>query len=347
MTLLEIIYFMGYSLKKYYALKNRKRLPYKVISIGNISVGGTGKTPTTIALAKEAIKRDFRPCILTRGYKGKAKGPCFVSKGEDSLLDEYEVGDEALLMAEKLKKVPIIKGESRYEAGKLATDSFPKESCPNLFILDDGFQHWYLFRDIDIVLIDGMNPFGNKRLLPIGPLREPISSISRADIIVITKTFSNFSKGTDYPHPKSDIDNLLKQIRKYNTDVPIFFARHKPIEFITFRGEKFPLEWAIGKKVFGFCGIGNHESFLKTLLSLEIELKGFKKYKDHHRYTNSDIGIIIKEAKHSGAQWIVTTEKDRMRLKGFEGINNLISLAIEFDINEKFYEIVFSLLSQR
>lgn len=345
MTLLEVIYFIGYSLKKYYALKNCRRLPYKVISIGNISVGGTGKTPATIALAKEAIKRDFRPCILTRGYKGKAKGPCFVSKGENSLLDEYEAGDEALLMAEKLKKVPIIKGKNRYEGGKLAIDSFPKESCPNLFILDDGFQHWYLFRDIDIVLIDATNPFGNKRLLPMGPLREPISSVRRADIIVITKTFPNFFKGTGYPDRKSNINSLLTQIREHNTDVPIFFAGHKPLEFVTFHGERFPLEWAMRKKIFGFCGIGNHESFLKTLLSLKIDLKGFKRYRDHHRYTKADIEIIVKEAKYSGAQWIVTTEKDKMRLKGFEGINNLLSLAIEFDVNENFYENIFSLLN--
>ncbi len=337
MTLPELIYLVGYYIKKFYAFKNCKRLPCNVISIGNISVGGTGKTPATIALAKEALKRNFKPCILTRGYKGRAKGPCFVSKGDGSLLDEYEAGDEAVLMAEKLKKVFIIKGKNRYEAGKFVIDSLPKGLCPDLFILDDGFQHWSLFRDVDIVLIDGMDPFGNRRLLPIGPLREPISSISRADVIVITKakSLSSFSK-----------ENLLREIKKYNTEALLFFGEHTPVEITTIHGNSFPLEWAKGKKFFGFCGIGNPDSFLKTLLSLEIDLKGFKRYRDHHRYTKENIEAINREVKNTGAQWIITTEKDRMRLKNFKELDNLVSLAIEIDIDEKFYESVFSFLDQ-
>ena len=187
MNLIEGLYYVGYSIRKYNDLKNQKKLPHKVISIGNITVGGTGKTPATIAIAEEAKKQGFVPIILTRGYKGKTKGPCFVSKGEEPLLNEEDAGDEPLLMAEKLKGVPIVKGESRYDAGMFALSSLPLALRPNIFILDDGFQHWKLFRDKDILLIDGKNPFGNKRLLPIGQLREPVSAISRADIVVITK----------------------------------------------------------------------------------------------------------------------------------------------------------------
>jgi tetraacyldisaccharide 4'-kinase len=340
MTFPEFLYYIGYLIKKHYALKNLKRLPHKVISIGNITLGGTGKTPAGIALAREAIKREINPCILTRGYKGKAKGPCFVSRGEDPLLDEHQAGDEALLMAKKLKDVPIVKGKNRYEAGMFALNSLPLAQRPNLFILDDGFQHWHLFRDKDIVLIDSVNPFGNRMLFPLGSLRESLVEMRRADIIVITNTLTPPSplrgegKG-------GGVDNLISQIRQYNTSAPIFFAQHKPSEFIKMTGDKLSIEWAKDKKFFGFCGIGNPDSFRKTLLSLDIDLKGFKIFKDHHRYSPDDIKKFINQAKISNAQWIVTTEKDIIRLKGFDVVENLVSLAIEFTIDEGFYDAVF------
>jgi tetraacyldisaccharide 4'-kinase len=340
MTFPEVLYYLGYLIKKHYALKNQKKLPHKVISIGNITMGGTGKTPATIALAREAIKRRFNPCILTRGYKGKAKGPCFVSRGENPVLDEYQAGDEALLMAEKLKGVPVVKGKNRYEAGMFALSSLPLALSPDLFILDDGFQHWHLFRDKDILLIDVSNPFGKKHLLPVGRLREPLSSMKMADIIVITNT----------PTPPSPLrgegkgggdDNLISEIRQYNTSAPIFFAQHKPSEFIKMTGDKLSIEWSKDKKLFGFCGIGNPDSFRKTLLSLNIDLKGFKVFRDHYRYSPDDIKKIINLAKTSGAQWIVTTEKDIMRIKGFDMPENLVSLVIEFYVDDEFYEEVF------
>jgi tetraacyldisaccharide 4'-kinase len=167
MTPFEFLYFLGYSIKKLHALKNRKNLPCRVVSIGNLTLGGTGKTPAVIALAEEAKKRGFLPCILTRGYKGKTKGPCFVSRGDGPLLSEYQAGDESILMAEKLQGVPIIKGENRYKAGMFAIQHLrsynPDIVSKLLFILDDGFQHWILFRDKNILLVDGTNPFGNKR----------------------------------------------------------------------------------------------------------------------------------------------------------------------------------------
>jgi tetraacyldisaccharide 4'-kinase len=186
----EFLYSVGLSAKKAYSLSRRRRLPCRVISIGNITVGGTGKTPAAIALAGEAKKRGGSPVILTRGYKGSAKGPCFVTKGEGPLLNADEAGDEPVLMAERLKGVPIIKGSDRYEAGMFALQSLDPQLSTlgsRLFILDDGFQHWKLSRDKDILLIDSGNPFGNRALLPLGKLREPLSAIERADIVVLTK----------------------------------------------------------------------------------------------------------------------------------------------------------------
>ncbi len=352
MTPFEFIYFLGYSLKKRYIMNNQKRLPKRVISLGNVTFGGTGKTPAAIALAQEARKRGFKPCILTRGYKGKAKGPCFVSRAEGPLLDENQAGDEAILMAEKLKGIPIIKYKNRYEAGLFALSSLPLALSPDLFILDDGFQHWALFRDKNILLINSMNPFGNRRLLPLGSLREPVSAISRADIVVLTNT-DNAGRGKELgvppTHPYSsrmesngeDVRSLIEEIRQYNPKAPIFSAEHKPSAFVTKAGNTLPLAWAKNKKVFGFCGIGNPYSFKKTLLSAETDIKGLITFRDHHRYSKGDIRIITDNAKKTGSDWIVTTEKDIMRLNRFDLPENMVSLAIEFSIDGRFYDEVF------
>ncbi len=333
MTIVERLYLAGYSIKKRYKLNNRKKLPCKVISIGNITVGGTGKTPAAIALAQKARVNGFRPCILTRGYRGIAKGPCFVGMGDGPLLDENHAGDEAYLMALKLKGIPIIKGKDRYEAGIFALNNFSEDYRPDLFILDDGFQHWGLYRDNDILLIDGLNPFGNGKLFPIGSLREPLSEINRADIILITKTDGSLNLKTD---------GLPEKIRKYNKKAPVFFAVHKPSRFTAVNGGSFPLEWAKGKVFFGFCGIGNPRSFKQTLASAGAEISGLRTFRDHYRYSRKDIKTIIDEAGERNAGWIVTTEKDIMRLKGFVLPENLASLEIEFDVEENYYHKVFT-----
>jgi tetraacyldisaccharide 4'-kinase len=344
MTILESIYFLGYSIKKHRALKGRKRLPCKVISVGNITLGGTGKTPATIALAEEAKRRGFQPCILTRGYKGKAAGPCFVGKGEGPLLDTLSAGDEAVLMAEKLRGVPVVKGKDRYEAGLFALQNLGSEL---LFILDDGFQHWRLERDKDILLIDGANPFGNRKLLPLGHLREPVSEIKRADVIVVTKVPSGTSpaegglNGSTAKHLGLSINDLMDEIAEHNSKSPVFFAEHSPSRFISSKGEGFALEWAKNKKFFGFCGIGNHHSFKNTLRISGIALTGFNHFRDHYNYTDHDIRSIAEKAKMSGAAWIVTTEKDIMRLQGLDAPENLVVLAVEFCVDGGFYEEVF------
>jgi tetraacyldisaccharide 4'-kinase len=336
MTLFELLYFLGYSIKKGYVAMNQKRLPHKVISIGNITVGGTGKTPATIALAREAKQRGFRPCILTRGYKGKTEGPCFVSRGERPLLNADEAGDEPVLMAEKLGDIPVVKGKNRYEAGMFAISSLPSALQPDMFLLDDGFQHWALFRDKDIVLIDSSVPFGNRRMLPLGTLREPVKEIRRADIIVITKADRDRHQHTTAP-------DLIKEVTKYNPHAPIFFADHTPSAFVAATGESLPLQQAKDKRVFAFCGIGNPDSFRETLLSADLQVTGFLAYRDHHRYSAGDMKSIKDNAERTGSEWIVTTEKDIMRLRSLSMPENLVSLAIEFTVDKRFYDEVFTL----
>ena len=341
MTLFEFFYFLGYSLKKGHALNRQRKLPRKVISVGNITLGGTGKTPAAIALAKEAKKRGLMPCILTRGYKGIAEGPCFVSRGEGPLLDEYQAGDEAVLMAEKLEDVPVVKGKNRYEAGMFALSSLPAAFIPDLFVLDDGFQHWHLFRDKDVLLVDGINPFGNRRLLPIGSLREPVNAAARADVIVITKTGKKGLRDRE-DRNRTREEGLVEELRKYNADAPIFFADHRPSMFTGLAGDTFPLEWAKNRKFFGFCGIGNPESFKETLLCAGADLTGFRSFRDHYRYTRGDIETIIKNATRCGAGWIVTTEKDIMRLRRMDLPENLVALGIDFVTDREFYDEVLN-----
>jgi tetraacyldisaccharide 4'-kinase len=339
MRLFELIYFLGYTVKKSCDLKRQKKLPSKVISVGNITTGGTGKTPLTISLADEALKRGFRPVVLTRGYKGKAKGPCLVT----AEMDEKGAGDEALLMAEKLKDVPVIKSSERYKGGMffLSSETQVEEKVPEtqiaggrspLFILDDGFQHRRLYRDKDILLVNAQNPFDSRRLLPMGLLREPLEEIKRADIIVITKARN------------TDVQELKDEIRGFNSQASLFVAGHRPSYIRTLQGQRLPVEELSEKDVYAFCAIAEPDSFIVELKRAGARLSGVKTYRDHYRFKKTDIDHIKGAADRNGAHWIITTEKDIMRLKGIksQGLpENLVSLGVEFEAEEGFYDEVF------
>lgn len=360
MRLFEFIYYCGYRIKRAHDLKRQMRLPSRVISVGNLTAGGTGKTPITIAIAKEALRRGFSPAVLTRGYRGKLEGPCLVSAG----MDEEEVGDEPLLMAEKLGGIPVIKGRDRYEAGMFAMEKVmnlakvmdlpratdaplkgalpqekgdvpqkkgampQKEGAVPLFLLDDGYQHWRLYRDKDILLIDSGNPFDLRRLLPVGLLREPIREMRRADIIVLTK-----GRG-------SDNRALISEVRRHNPRAPLFVSDHEPSYVVTSKGEVLPIGWLSGREVYAFCGIGDPDSFRTSLEKAGAVLRGFKAYRDHYRYRKGDMEHIVKAAGAKGARWIITTEKDIMRLKSLGLPENLLALGMEAAVDEGFYEEV-------
>ena len=324
MAIFSDIYHLIVSLRYHlyrYGIKPTYRLPAKVISIGNITMGGTGKTPAAIAVAEEAVKRGYKPCILTRGYKGIKPGMSFVSKGGVPLLSSIEAGDEPVLMAHKLTCVEIIKGKKRYYAGQMASDDV------NLFILDDGFQHLSLHRDFDVLLIDSVDPFGRRpgRLFPEGRLREPLSAMKRADIIVMTKSTG-----------KDDAE-LRKTIKEYNQSAPLYWAFHKPTSFVDKNWHTFDLSSIKGKRVFAFAGIAASDSFTGILTSLGAHIVRFKKFRDHYRYRRSDINRLIMESR--GIR-LITTEKDLVRLKGLDIPDNLWALAIEFDIDKSFYDLL-------
>lgn len=329
---LEFLYYIGYSLDKRYKLKRQKHLPHKVISVGNITVGGTGKTPSAIAIAEEAKKRGFSPIILTRGYKGRAKGPCFVTPSlHHSIAPSLLYGDEPVLMAERLKDVPIVKCSDRYEGGMFALQHLSTHS-PILFILDDGFQHWKLHRDIDVVLIDGLNPFGNRRMLPIGPMREPLNELKRADIFVVTKTKNKA---------------LSDELRDINPEAPVYFSEHRIHKVRDMDGNEYPIEMLKDKKVYAFCGIANPDSFRHTVLSIAGEARGFRAYRDHYKYTKTDIDYLKKQYKDLTCDFLVTTEKDMVKLKELNLPEKILCIEIGFFIDKAFFDYIFNCLSEK
>ncbi len=339
MGLLSALYGLVLKCRKlcYAHLIKRNRLPAKVICIGNITLGGTGKTPAVIAVAQEAKKRGHNPCILTRGYKGKAKDISFVSKGDGPILSPTEAGDEACLMANALNGVPIIKGKDRFRAGIAAFENaqlaIVNLQTPALFILDDGFQHWKLHRDVDVVLIDGTNPFGNEKLFPEGIMREPIEALKRSHIILITKA--------DMALPGA-VQTITRKIKQYNQEAPVFTASHKPTGLINIAGDPKGLEALRGKRIYAFSGIANPTYFQSSLVKYGAHIVEFKKYRDHYIYKQSDIDEIKKEALGLD---IVTTEKDLVKLKQLSVPDNVSALQIEFSVNKEFYNTLFRLIA--
>ncbi len=323
-------------------LREARSLPSPVISVGNLTVGGSGKTPMVIALAKEANSRGLDVCILSRGYKGRLEGPAVVSCRTGRLLDAIDCGDEPALMADKLYGVPVVIGKNRYEAGMYALQCFKKQ--PDFFLLDDGYQHWRLKRDLDILLISGINPFGNRRLFPFGPLREPLEDIKRADIIVVTMA-----------DKCPDLSKLIDEIRVYARTSSIYLSNHRVSSIGRYRIDhdgKAVFEEEIapshfrGKKVFAFAGIGNPESFRASLKDTGMEIVEFVTFRDHHLYSVCELKELSDKAKELNVP-MITTEKDLIRADGRLQSGEIYTLHIEISIENRFFDEVFRTIMKR
>ena len=274
------LYGIGVSLRtRLYAsgLLKQKRLKATVISVGNLSVGGTGKTPLVIWLAEKLLAQGHRVAILTRGYRGTASS-----------------SDEVDLMRSRLQNRVIFGvGKDRFAEGQ----RIESRQAIDVFLLDDGFQHLQLARDLDIVLMDASHPVGGQPLLPAGPMREPISAVVRADVIVFTRT-------ENAPGAKEAIQRFWK--------LPIFAASTFLLGFRSL-GLEGPLQSVadLGSgPFFAFCGIGNPEAFVRDLQRWGVAPAGHMFFADHHRYTFEDVQAIDQAAKGVGAKGLLTTEKD-------------------------------------
>jgi tetraacyldisaccharide 4'-kinase len=290
-------------------------LGVQVIAIGNLTVGGTGKTPVVEKFARELQDQGRHVAILSRGYRSKppplAKRlmntllfredrtpPRIVSDGKSLLLDSETAGDEPYMLASNLKDVVVLVDKDRVKSGRYAIEKF---GCDTL-LLDDGFQYWKLRgRRRDIVLIDCQQPFGNERMLPRGTLREPPPHLARASTIFITKSDGN-------------TEALRKRIIQHNPTAPIIECIHHPLYFEdVFTGERIELEFLKGRRVASLSGIAQPESFEKSLVNIGAELVYSKRFADHHRFTQQEVINVINRSKKRQAQIIVTTQKDAVR----------------------------------
>lgn len=290
-----------------------------VISVGNITVGGTGKTPCVIMLARMLQENGFKPAVISRGYGGRKVHPVnIVSDGHKILLDSETAGDEPFLMAHVLKGIPVITGAERAAAGQAAIDRFGV----NVLICDDAMQHRQLFRDINLVLLDNHNSEGSRHILPRGRLREPIKEISRANAIVFTRT-------NEAQPANSRIVELIQ-----SEHIPVFKSIHQPKNIISgnYSTQK-PVSGLRGKKVCAFCGIANPDSFQKALLAADAQVLSFDVFPDHHRYNKSELEKIKSGFIDCRADFLVSTQKDGVRLQNFpEFLNMIYMLSIELEI---------------
>jgi len=290
-------------------------LGIQVIAIGNLTVGGTGKTPVVEKFARELQNQGRTVAILSRGYRSKPQPfaqwlfnnilfradstpPRVVSDGKSLLLDSDTAGDEPYMLASNLKDVVVLVDKDRVKSGRYAIENF---GCDTL-LLDDGFQYWKLAgRRQDIVLIDCQQPFGNERLLPRGTLREPHSHLARASTIFITKSDGQTAQ-------------LRQRIAGYNPTAGIIECVHHPLYFEdVFTGEQKGLDFIKGKRVASLSGIAQPDSFEQSLIKLSGELVYSKRFADHHRFTQQEILNVINRGKKRQAEIIVTTQKDAVR----------------------------------
>lgn len=281
-----------------------------VISVGNITIGGTGKTPMVALIAERLIEKGERVGILTRGYgRENPKQRVLVSDGERILAGAKQSGDEPLELARKLNgKAVIVADANRAAAGIWVRDKFGITT----FVLDDAFQHRRVKRDTDIVLVDATDPFGNGKTLPFGILREPLENLKRAGIIVITR--ANLSKNTE---------DLKSQIRRYNNDCPIYVSENRIAnltELSEFQSESPQSKIRNPKskiRSFAFCALGNPNNFYEQLRRENYNLTATHTFPDHHLYTTRDVAELTEKAVKSGAEILLTTAKDAVKLKDF------------------------------
>jgi tetraacyldisaccharide 4'-kinase len=295
------------------------KLTCPVISIGNITVGGTGKTPCVIWLAQMLQQRGYKPAVLSRGYGGRNSQPVnIVTDGDKILLSGTVAGDEPLLIARSLKGIPVITGPDRILTGRAAVNNFGA----NVLICDDAFQHRRLYRDINIVLLDSSSPLGNGHLLPRGSLREPATALRRASVLIATRS----AEATK----KSDLIGKLAQAG----NIPVFHSNHRSAGIV--RGDysvQLPPDMLEGKKICAFAGIGEPSSFKKSILAAGAQIMSFDIFPDHHRYSRSEVKKINDHFFQSGADLLLTTEKDGMRLQEYaEFLRTIYLLRIAMEI---------------
>ncbi len=278
-----------------------RRLPCSVISVGNLSLGGTGKTPAVIYLADLLQKQGYRVAILSRGYRRSTAGTLLVSDGKEIKADWQSSGDEPGLMARQLSGIPVVVDENRYRGGVYLVRRFD----PDIIVLDDAFQHRHLERDIDIVLINAQENNRSTKLFPYGRLREPLIHLRRSNLIFWTKT--------NLARPPVNI-----KIRVNRIPVPNFTSTISILPEMDGLLNKCNISAIAGEPVLAVSAVGDPDGFERTLREAGINYKCHLRFADHHRYNISDINKIVAAADKNICKYVITTEKDLLKLEFFK-----------------------------
>lgn len=258
-------------------------LDVPVISVGNLTVGGTGKTPMTVWICERLLERGRKPAVLSRGYKA-----------------ESGFSDELMLISRRLPSVVAIANANRYAAGQLAIEQYGAQAV----VLDDGFQHRRVGRDLDLVLIDATRPFGFGHVLPRGLLREPLRNLQRAEAVVLTRSDQASER---------ELDEITRQVATLNPTAPVLRAVHRPAGFFDLEGR--PVDLPAGSRIGALAGIARPGAFLKTLETLGNVPHDVVDFADHHVYTEQDAGELAAWAQRERYEALVTTEKDAVKLR--------------------------------
>jgi tetraacyldisaccharide 4'-kinase len=294
-------------------LLGTRSLSAPVISVGNLTVGGAGKTPCAAFLARFLIKEGYEVAILSRGYKRESVGRVEVSNGREILCGPKESGDEPFLLANLCHGARVVVDSDRYAAGKWLEDREPISA----FILDDGYQHLRLARDLNLLLIDASEPLDQAKMIPFGRLREPVTAMRRADAVIATRS--------DRPFDRRSLENAIGRFAR--ADTPVFYARHKITELISLDGAggsgRIPADFAPADfdpadfnrmRVAAVSGIARPDRFAADLESLGMEIALRLDFDDHHRYTSEELSEILERAREARAEAVITTEKDMVNM---------------------------------
>ncbi len=327
MSALAPVYCAGlktYLLPYRLGLRKRTRLACPVICIGNLTTGGTGKTPMTQRVCRLLQTQGLRPAILSRGYGGANEYGCaVVSDGRRVLLSAKEAGDEAFLLAKTLPGVPVVAGKDRRVTGALAV----REFRPDVIVLDDGMQFWQLHRDLDVVLLNASAPFDNGWTFPRGLLREPPSHLKRAGVIALTNVASAGEAQTEA---------VRARVRKLAPGRPIFDADLAPTGLRALvGGAEHSLTWLDGRKIGAMCALGNPVAFETMLTGLGARLAASFRFRDHRALTLADLERVFAESCAAGAEAVVTTEKDAVKMAPLKSPLPLLTLEVALRVERE------------
>jgi len=300
---------------------DRTQLTVPVVAVGNIVLGGTGKTPIVKHLAELFASNGYNPAIISRGYKGKASAPVnIVSNGKSLLLSADDAGDEPYMLASAIPYIPVLTGKKRALPAQYAISEFGA----NILILDDAFQHISVRRNLDIVLFDGTFLAGNSRVFPGGVLREPIAALHRCHAFLITGV--NEENGLR-------VKKFCELLTKKFPEKPIYKSRTKPLAEIDSRAS-----------YFAFSGIANPYRFIRSAETAELNIIRTKFLEDHARYSQKILDDICKNATECGATHLLTTEKDYVKISGYKMSMPISVLKVQASPEPKFDDFILSFL---